>query len=123
MAQTLLEWLAARFPSAKKQTLKRMVEAGRVRVNGKPARKLAQRLETTDRVTADEGPPSPPPRPAGQPGGLNIVYEDADLLVVNKPPGLLTSTSERERRPTLLARVREHVEAPGRPTRLGLIHR
>src|SRR5688572_31556521 len=114
MPQTLLEWLAARFPRAKKQTLKRMVEAGRVRVNGKPARRLAQTLTTTDRVTADDGPASPPPRPAHHPGGLNIVYEDADVLVVNKPPGLLTSTVERERRPTLLARVREHVEAPGR---------
>src|SRR5215207_5103361 len=103
MPQTLLDWLAARFPTAKKQTLKRMVEAGRVRVNGKPARKLAQMLEASDRVTADEhaGPSARPP--ARQPGGLEIVYEDADLLVVNKPPGLLTSTVETERRPTLLA--------------------
>ena len=122
MPQTLLDWLAARFPSAKKQTLKRMLEAGRVRVNGKPARKLAQALEATDRVTADERPPSVrhPPRRSG---GLEVVYEDADLLVVNKPAGLLTSTVEHERRPTLLARVREHVESPGRRSRVGLIHR
>jgi 23S rRNA pseudouridine1911/1915/1917 synthase len=122
MPQTLLDWLAARFPGAKKQTLKRMVEAGRVRVNGKPARKLGQALEASDRVTADERPTSvrPPPH---RPGGLEIVYEDADLLVVNKPAGLLTSTVEQERRPTLLARVREHVESPGRRNRVGLIHR
>src|SRR5918993_3890206 len=122
MPQTLLDWLAARYPKAKKQTLKRMVEAGRVRVNGEPARKLGQPLEATDGVTVDERPASAR-RPPHRPGELEIVYEDADLLVVNKPAGLLTSTVEYERRPTLLARVREHVEAPRRRNRVGLIHR
>jgi 23S rRNA pseudouridine1911/1915/1917 synthase len=122
MPQTLLDWLAAHFSKAKKQTLKRMVEAGRVRVNGKPARKLAQPLEATDGVTVDERPASARRAPHRS-GELEIMYEDADLLVVNKPAGLLTSTVEYERRPTLLARVKEHVEAPGRRNRVGLIHR
>jgi 23S rRNA pseudouridine1911/1915/1917 synthase len=56
-----------------------------------------------------------------------IIHEDADVLVVDKPSGLLTSTVPGERRPTLLAIVRAHVEvsAPprGRPPRVGLIHR
>ena len=38
--------------------------------------------------------------------GLDIIHEDADLMAVNKPPGLLTSTVPREPRPTLLAMVR-----------------
>src|SRR5438105_15337583 len=55
---------------------------------------------------------------------VNVVYEDADILVVDKPVGLLTSTVPRERRPTLLADVREHVAAAGdRRARVGLIHR
>ena len=54
---------------------------------------------------------------------LDIIYEDADVLVVNKPAGLLTSTVPRERRPTLLALVRKHVEAGHKRARLGLIHR
>ena len=54
---------------------------------------------------------------------LNIVYEDADLLVVNKPAGLLTSTNEREKRPTLLAMVRDHVARERGKFRVGLIHR
>ncbi len=52
-----------------------------------------------------------------------IVYEDADVLVVDKPAGLLTSTVPRERRPTLLAMVREYVEAHSPRARVGLIHR
>jgi len=51
---------------------------------------------------------------------LDIIFEDDDLLIVNKPPGLLTSTVPREKRPTLLAHVREYL---GPRVRLGLIHR
>src|SRR5437870_2251094 len=52
-----------------------------------------------------------------------IIYEDRDLLVIDKPAGLLTSTNERERRPTALAMVREHVAQREPRTRVGLIHR
>jgi 23S rRNA pseudouridine1911/1915/1917 synthase len=54
---------------------------------------------------------------------LRIIYEDDNLLVVNKPAGLLTSTNEREKRPTLLAMVREHVEGQKGRFRVGVIHR
>jgi 23S rRNA pseudouridine1911/1915/1917 synthase len=52
-----------------------------------------------------------------------IVHEDRDLLVVRKPAGLLTSTVPRERRPTLLAQVRQHVYQTQPRARVGLIHR
>jgi 23S rRNA pseudouridine1911/1915/1917 synthase len=52
-----------------------------------------------------------------------VVYEDRDLLVVSKPPGLLTSTVPREKRPTLLALVRQYVAEHDRRARVGLIHR
>ena len=43
--------------------------------------------------------------------------------MVDKPAGLLTSTVPREKRPTLLAAVRRHVEDTDRRARVGLIHR
>jgi 23S rRNA pseudouridine1911/1915/1917 synthase len=54
---------------------------------------------------------------------FRIVHEDRDILVIDKPPGLLTSTVPRERRPTLLAMVREHVADKEPRARVGLIHR
>jgi 23S rRNA pseudouridine1911/1915/1917 synthase len=54
---------------------------------------------------------------------FEIVFEDRDLLVVNKPAGLLTSTVPRERRPTLLAAVRQYVQTREPRARVGLIHR
>ena len=54
---------------------------------------------------------------------LSIVHEDRDVLVIDKPAGLLTSTVPRERRPTALAMVRRHLELTDPRARPGLIHR
>lgn len=52
---------------------------------------------------------------------FQIVHEDADLIVVNKPPGVLTSSGPRDRRPTLINTLRDiHSKLPAP---VGLIHR
>jgi 23S rRNA pseudouridine1911/1915/1917 synthase len=129
MPQTVLDWLLEKHPQAKRQTLKRLVAARRVRINGAPATRLSDALpEGAEVRLLDRGPTSPrlmpadarSPRPKHR---LTVIYEDVDLLVVDKPAGLLTSTVPRERRATLLAMVREHVAAGDARVRVGLIHR
>ena len=121
---SLLDWLLRQHPLAKRQTLKRMVQAGRVRVNGRRAGRLSQPLAPSD-VVEVAGRQSAEPSKAISDAGLSfeILHEDADLLVVNKPAGLLTSTVPRERRPTLLADVRAYVAQREPRARVGLIHR
>ena len=46
MAEILLDWLIEHYPTAKRQTLKRMVQAGRVEINGR---------ESRDHQDADQG--------------------------------------------------------------------
>jgi 23S rRNA pseudouridine1911/1915/1917 synthase len=127
---TLLDHLAAQLPTAKRQTLRRMVQDGRVTINGRRARSAKDTVGEKDKVVvADRAAParSAAAPAARRPPQLDIVFEDADVLVVDKPTGLLTSTVPREPRPTLLALVRQYVEATpparGRPPRAGLIHR
>jgi 23S rRNA pseudouridine1911/1915/1917 synthase len=120
MPQTLLDWLIATYPTAKRQTLKRMVEAGRVKVNGRPAATLKHPLKETDRVAVDARDAARAPE---LPRELRIIYEDADILVLDKPAGLLTSTVPREPRLTLWAMAREFVQARQPRARVGLIHR
>jgi 23S rRNA pseudouridine1911/1915/1917 synthase len=120
-SQTVLEWLVRKYPLAKRQTLKRMVEGRRVRINGRPVKKLSQPLGTDDAVEVEDS--RPPIHAARAPKLEGIVFEDVDLLVVNKPAGLLTSTVPKEKRPTLLAKVREYVQASEPKSRVGLIHR
>jgi 23S rRNA pseudouridine1911/1915/1917 synthase len=124
---TILAWLIDHYPTAKRQTLRRMLEAGRVRVNEDVVRRASHPVGPDDRVCIADREPARRLSPGRRPQSLSVVYEDADVLVVDKPTGLLTSTNARERRPTLLAQVRDYVERglPGRPhaARVGLIHR
>ncbi|HSU65944.1 MAG TPA: RluA family pseudouridine synthase [Tepidisphaeraceae bacterium] len=120
-SQTLLDRLLKQYPQAKRQTLKRMVEAGRVRINGKRALRLKQPVAADDQLEVSDRPNKAPSPQAGS--DLSIIYEDEDLLVIDKPAGLLTSTTAREWRPTLLAKVREYVKARQPRAVVGLIHR
>jgi RluA family pseudouridine synthase len=126
---TLLDRLAKDFPTAKRQTLRRMISAGRVRVNGVHATRATQPIGRDDKVEVSDHPARPTShagaelqrRPGAPP--LKIIFEDDDLLVVDKPPGLLTSTVAKEKRPTALALVRNYVAATNPRARVGLIHR
>jgi 23S rRNA pseudouridine1911/1915/1917 synthase len=120
---TLLDWLVRTYPLAKRQTLKRMVEARRVRINGRPAQRLKQPIGPQDQVQVSDVKPDSISRSAEEAPPVQVVYEDDDLIVVDKPAGLLTSTVPRERRPTLLAAVRAHVARSQPKARIGLIHR
>src|SRR5207248_556596 len=100
---TLLDHLLREFPTAKRTTLRRMLTEGRVMVNGIRATRLTHPVGAADRVKVVAPKRIDPSRLIVP---LIIVYEDADLLVVDKPAGLLTSTVAGEKRPTALALVR-----------------
>ena len=122
-APTLQAHLRALFPTAKNQTLKQMVEEGRVSVNRIRAKKLSQPLAPGDDVRVNQRPSRPKQPSKASLAPLKLLHEDEDVLVIDKPAGLLTSTGPREKRPTALAIVREYVQATSPKARLGLIHR
>lgn len=115
--RTLLTWLTQQYPLAKRTTFRRMLSDRRIRVNGRPVAKLNHVIAETDRIEVGDRV-EPKSRKLGF-----IVFEDADILVVNKPTGLLTSTGPRETRKTLLQMLREYLEVSDARARLGLIHR
>jgi 23S rRNA pseudouridine1911/1915/1917 synthase len=120
--RSLLDWLIARYPTAKRQTFKEMLSSGRIRINGQRPRTLRASIEETDTVEVSDRATRRAPAPALK-LPFEIVFEDRDLLVIDKPAGLLTSTNERERRPTAWAAVQEYLRATDPPARAGLIHR
>ncbi len=85
--------------------LQKLVAAGRVLVNGAPARRAAQRLAAGDVVALDAvaAPPPAPPAPESLP--LDVVYEDDDLLVVCKPAGMVAHPTSRQRSGTVVNAV------------------
>jgi 23S rRNA pseudouridine1911/1915/1917 synthase len=108
-----------------------MVEARRVIINGRIASKLKEPVTPQDQIELLDKPKSPKRAGRGrQEGRLDsdalpfpILHEDEDLLVIVKPPGLLTSTNEREKRPTVAAMLRAYLAATDPDARLGIIHR
>lgn len=83
------------------------------------------RLQAGDvvRVWMDR-PGSSKARPAPlEPGGLQIVYEDDSLLVLNKPPGLLAvPLARRDEAPSVYQHLEEHLRTRGK-RRPHVVHR
>jgi 23S rRNA pseudouridine1911/1915/1917 synthase len=120
---TLLERLAALYPSASRTTLREMLRAGRVRVNGAVAPPGAARraVDASAEGRVSDHAPARAPKVSRLP--FEIVHDDADLLLVNKPAGLITSSGPRDRRPTLIGLLRAAFEGAGSRVKVGLVHR
>lgn len=82
--------------------LQRLVAAGRVLVNGVPARRAAQRLAAGDVVAIDAAAAPPPSPPEAERLPLDVVYEDDDLLVICKPAGMVAHPTGAVRSGTVI---------------------
>ena len=104
--------------------LQKLVKSGRVLVNGEP-RPASYRVRPGDAVAVSVPPPSPSHlTPEALP--LTILFEDRDLLVVNKPPGLVVHPGAGHRQGTLLNALVHHcpdLKDIGEVSRPGLVHR
>jgi 23S rRNA pseudouridine1911/1915/1917 synthase len=82
--------------------VQRLVTAGRVRVNGRHATRPAQRIHVGDIVQLDVDAPPLRPRPTAETLPIDVVYQDDDVLVVNKAPGQVVHPSFKNATGTLL---------------------
>lgn len=123
----LEDYLFGRFPQLSRSYLRDVIREGNCEVNGRHENR-GFRVSSRDfiEITLDlsrETAMQPAPIP------LDVLYEDQDLLVVNKPAGLLVHPTNRDRCGTLLNAVSYHLnQANGfgqnRPAvRPGLVHR
>ncbi|OGK87799.1 MAG: hypothetical protein A2X52_10010 [Candidatus Rokubacteria bacterium GWC2_70_16] len=115
---TLLDRLRALFPEASGRSLRQWLRDGRVRVNGAVARD-GRAAVGTGQAVALGATASRMPFPAA----LRLVHEDADLLVIDKPPGLLTIATDRERERTVYRMLWGYLGAGRPPQRPFIVHR
>jgi len=117
------KYIVEECPELSRSYVQRLIEEGNVTVNGRAA-KGSLRLNIGDRVTAVIPPPAPiSPLPEAIP--LAIVYEDNDLLVVDKPAGLAVHPAPGHPSHTLVNAILSHcpsiaVKGSLRP---GIVHR
>jgi 23S rRNA pseudouridine1911/1915/1917 synthase len=102
-----------------------MIADGLVDVNGHPARKAGQTLESGFNVTVRIPPPTPTDLVA-EDIPLDIIFENNDLIVVNKPAGMVVHPAVGHASGTLVNAVLGYdpeIEGIGGEERPGVVHR
>jgi len=124
VAPRLDRYLAEQQTHLTRAHIQVLIKAGLVTVNGQPARP-SQRLRPGDRVRVVVPPPEPLALEA-EPLPLRVVYEDSDIIVVDKPSGLVVHPAPGHREHTLVNALLAHcpdlagIKGTIRP---GIVHR
>jgi|SRR5690242_1257254 23S rRNA pseudouridine1911/1915/1917 synthase len=117
-------YLASRLPDLSRTRIQELIAEGRVRVGERLARR-AQRVMAGDIVDI-EVLPRPPLRAAPEEIPLDVLYEDEDVIVVNKPAGMVVHAGAGTTRGTLVNALLHHfgtLSAVGDKLRPGIVHR
>ena len=117
--------LIERYPDFSRSRIEGLIKSGFVTVNGAKAEKAGMKVSETDAIEVEIPPPVPAvPEPEDIP--LDVVYEDADMLVVNKAPGMVVHPAPGHFTGTLVNALLHHcpdLSGIGGVARPGIVHR
>jgi 23S rRNA pseudouridine1911/1915/1917 synthase len=118
--------LATHIAELSRTRLKALIEAGAVAVEGRTIRDPGHRVNSGAAVQIDIPPPAAA-KPAPEPIPLNVVYEDADIIVIDKPKNLVVHPAAGNWTGTLvnalIAHCGESLSGIGGERRPGIVHR
>ncbi|MFO0627828.1 MAG: RluA family pseudouridine synthase [Polyangiales bacterium] len=119
-------WLGARLAheGVSRSAATRLCDEGRVRLRGAPM-KASAKVREGDAVEVEIPPPAPVEAVA-EDIPLTVVFEDAHLLVIDKPAGMVVHPSRGHAGGTLVNAVLHHAEVDDEdadPLRPGIVHR
>ncbi|HVW76077.1 MAG TPA: RluA family pseudouridine synthase [Alloacidobacterium sp.] len=128
--QRLDAWLATQLEGVSRSRVQLLLSEDKVLVDGKPA-KPSLKLRGGESIEV-RGEPTPPPlRAMPEEIPLEIIYEDGDLSVINKPAGMMVhagsgATDDARNRGTLVNALLHHYQqlsSTGGDLRPGIVHR
>ncbi|MEW6367948.1 MAG: RluA family pseudouridine synthase [Acidobacteriota bacterium] len=118
------QYLAQRLDDLSRSSIQRLIAQGHCTVRGEPARP-ASRLRPGDTVQLRMPPPDKcDVEPEDIP--LDVLYEDDDIVAINKPAGMVVHPAPGNRRGTLVSSLLFHVRGlagVGGVERPGIVHR
>ncbi len=118
--------LATRLPELSRSRLKNLIGAGQLSASGETIVEPSYRVKPGQRLTL-RVPAAAPARPRAQAMPLDILYEDADLIVIDKPAGLVVHPApgnpDRTLVNALIAHCGEALTGIGGERRPGIVHR
>ena len=118
--------LARHVAELSRSRLKALIEAGAVAVDGYTIRDPNHRVNSGAAIVVDLPPPEPA-KPAAEPIPLKVVYEDDDIIVIDKPPNLVVHPAAGHWTGTLvnalIAHCGDSLSGIGGERRPGIVHR
>jgi 23S rRNA pseudouridine1911/1915/1917 synthase len=118
--------LAVRAPELSRSRLKVLILAGHVTIGATPIRDPAYHVAKGDTITIDV-PQAIAAEPEGEAIALDIAYEDDDIIVINKPRGLVVHPAAGHETGTLVNALIAHcgisLSGIGGVRRPGIVHR
>jgi 23S rRNA pseudouridine1911/1915/1917 synthase len=122
--ERLDHYLGRQWEDLSRSRLEALIREGRVRVDGKVPK--ASRTVSTGQSIEVEVPPAQVPEARPEAIPLTVVYEDADLIVVDKPAGLVVHPAPGHPSGTLVNALLHHcgdLSGIGGELRPGIVHR
>jgi 23S rRNA pseudouridine1911/1915/1917 synthase len=122
--QRLDKHLAQRLPEMSRTRLQDLIKDGHITLNGK-ATKAGAILKAGDAIHVTV-PEAVPVEIVAQDIPLTILFEDSDIVVLDKPPGLVVHPAEGNRDGTLVNALLHHIDdlsGIGGEMRPGIVHR
>lgn len=118
-------FLRERLEDVSRGTIQRLIESGMIRVNGRHA-KVTQHPRAGDRIEV-HWPETRPAEAIPQEIPLDVLHEDEDLIVINKPPGIVVHPSAGHDEGTIVNALLHHcagrLSGIGGVARPGIVHR
>ena len=114
----LLTFCCEKIPNQSRHNVQRIIANHQVAVGGAPVSLFSYKLFPEDEVTISWDRIRKHER-----HDLPIIYEDDDLIAINKPSGLLSTPSEREKGRTAYRLVSDYVTQEDRNQRIFVVHR
>ena len=105
-------YLTASIQNATRAKVQKAIKEGRITVNGRLVKKASHIVQARDRIECRLMKP-PPLEVLPEPIPLDIAFEDDDLLIVNKPAGMVVHPAYANRTGTLVNAVLHHIDARG----------
>ena len=118
-SEELMKFLIMQLPHKNRNNIKTMLKKREVLVAGKAVTQFNHMLKPGQKVEIST---SPAPR-ASQMRGIIVVYEDRDLIVVNKNAGLLSMATDKEKRNTAYSILSSYVKDENKDNKIYIVHR
>ena len=119
-------YIAGAIAEVSRNRAKALIVSRQVAVGGKTIEEPKRPVKPGERVVVRLPPPEPA-EPAGEAIPLAVVYEDDDLIVIDKPPGLVVHPAAGNRSGTLvnalIAHCGDSLSGIGGVARPGIVHR